>query len=112
MNSLKSAREAGGIFENLIYLQLGIWSQLQIPRAKIYYWRTATGHEVDFVIECGRRLVAIEVKLTSSPKFSDTENLRLFLSEYPETAAGILIHTGSMIKRFHEKIVALPWHLI
>ena len=64
------------------------------------------------MIECGQRLLAIEVKLTSSPKFSDTDNLRLFLSEYPETTAGILIHAGSLIKRFHEKIIALPWHLI
>lgn len=110
--SLRSSREAGSFFENLIYLHLRSWSQLQVPRAKLHYWRTASGHEVDFIAEQGRKLMAIEVKLTASPRFSDIENLRLFLSEYPETAAAILIHTGSQIKRFHEKIIAIPWYLI
>ena len=38
--------------------------------------------------------------------------LRPLLAEYPETAAGILLHTGSKIKRMGEKIIAMPWMLL
>lgn len=31
------------------------------PHCKVYYWRDST-HEVDYVIECGRKIAAIEVK--------------------------------------------------
>jgi uncharacterized protein len=110
--SLVSSRVAGGIFESMIYLHLKSLSQQLTPTPRIYYWRTVTGKEVDFVIEWGRRLLAIEVKLTDKPKYSDIENLKIFLKEYPETTAGILFYTGSEIKRMHEKIIALPWALL
>jgi hypothetical protein len=78
----------------------------------MFYWRTTIGKEVDFVLEWGRKLLAVEVKLTNKPAFSDIENLRLFLQEYPEASAGILVHTGDEVKIMDKKIVALPWFLL
>lgn len=112
IESLMSSREAGGIFESMIYLHLKALAQLLIPRPRIFYWRTTTGKEVDFVLEWGRKLLAIEVKLSSKPKFSDVETLRLFMDEYPETSAGVLIYGGDEIKIMGEKIVAIPWFLL
>jgi hypothetical protein len=111
LDSLKGSREAGGIFESMIYLHLNALVQLLTPKPRIFYWRTTTGKEVDFVLEWGRKLLAVEVKLTSTPKFSDTETLQLFLDEYPETVAGVLVHTGKEIRMMHKKIVAVPWIL-
>ncbi len=107
--SLKNSREAGRLFESFIYLHLNMLCQLITPRPRLFYWRTTTGKEVDFVLEWGRKLLAVEVKLADKPKFSDIETLRMFLEEYPETVAGILIHAGSEIKMMHEKILAIPW---
>jgi len=50
-DSLLASREIGSIFGTLIFLHLKILSQLTIPKANLYYWRTATGDEVDFVFE-------------------------------------------------------------
>lgn len=111
-NSLRSSREAGGIFESMIYLHLNALTQLLLPKPRIYYWRTTTGKEIDFVLEWGRKLVAVEVKLASKIKFSDIETLRLFMDDYPETSACILIYTGDTIKMMAEKIVAIPWFLL
>jgi len=91
--SLMSAKGAGGVFESLVYLHLKALSQLLTPRPAIFYWRRTTGKEVDFVISLGQKLIAIEVKLTDKPKYADIQNLRLFMQEYPETKAGVLIHT-------------------
>jgi len=110
--SLKTSREAGGVFESMVYLHLKALSQLLVPRPRIYYWRTTTGKEVDFVLEWGRTLVAAEAKLSTKPKFTDIENLRLFLEEYPETSACLLIYAGDEVKIMHEKIVAVPWFLL
>lgn len=111
-DSLRSAREAGGFFESLVVLHLKILAQLLTPHPRFSYWRTVTGKEVDLVIEHGRRLVAVEIKLTSAPSYRDTEALQLFLEDYPETAAALLVHTGREVRRLHEKIVAIPWNLL
>ena len=110
--SLVASREAGGIFESLIYLHLNTLAQLMAPKARLFYWRTVTGKEVDFVLEWGRKLLAVEVKLTDRPKFSDIETLKLFLDEYPEMSAAILIHTGNEIKIIHDRIAAVPWYML
>ncbi len=110
--ALRASAEAGGCFEAMIYLHLSTLSQLITPKPRLFYWRTTTGNEVDFVLEWGRKLLAVEVKLSNKPKYADTETLRLFLEEYPETVAGILVHTGKEIKMMHEKIIAVPWVLL
>ena len=35
---------------------------------KVHFWRTATGSEVDLLVEAGGKLVPIEVKLSATPK--------------------------------------------
>jgi len=110
--SLVASREAGGIFESLVYLHLSTLAQLMVPQARLFYWRTVTGKEVDFILEWGRKLLAVEVKLSDKPKFPDVETLRLFLDEYPETSACLLVYAGDEVKIMHEKIVAVPWFLL
>jgi predicted AAA+ superfamily ATPase len=59
----------------------------------IHYWRTASGHEVDFVLYGERGLTAIEVKRTSTLRGEDYSSLGLFLEDYPMAKAW-LVHAG------------------
>jgi len=110
-DSLPKGREAGAFFESLILHYLKVLAQLLTPHGLLFYWRTTTGHEVDFVLEQGRRLLSFEVKLISSPRFGDADGLRLFLSEN-QAVGGVLLHGGQEIKRLDEHIVALPWTML
>lgn len=83
-----------------------------VPYARLYYWRTRTGKEVDFILEHGRRLLAIEVKFSSRVRLRDAENLYAFLDEYPEAAGGLILYNGKEIYRIGEKIFAAPWTTI
>jgi predicted AAA+ superfamily ATPase len=71
--------------------------------------RVVKAGEVDFVVEHGRRLLAIEVKLTDNPGYRHATGLREFIQAYPEAAGGILLHVGTSIRRLDENIVAVPW---
>ncbi|HAM36389.1 MAG TPA: ATPase [Elusimicrobia bacterium] len=108
-DSIKAAREAGALFENLIFHHLKVLAGMFTPQLRIYYWRTVKGEEVDFVLEWGRKIVAVEVKLTCSPRYADCEGLEAFLKDHPEASGGILIHIGRDVVRLGTKIVALPW---
>jgi hypothetical protein len=68
--------------------------------------------EVDFVVERGRRLLAIEVKRAAQVGYGDAVPLRAFLEEYPEASGGLLLYGGRAVRRLGERIVALPWTLV
>lgn len=100
----------GAHFENLILSDLLAWRDGQSPRPEVLYWRTTSGMEVDFVIEAGDRLLAIEAKTTTNPGHGDTQGLRLFRDEYGERCAGgLLLHAGAETQWMAEGILAAPW---
>lgn len=111
-DALRGARELGGFFESFILLHLRVLAELMLPPARLYFWRTKKGVEVDFVLEHGRRLLAIEVKQTNQPRYRDAAGMQAFLAEYPEAAGGVLLHGGREIRRLDERITAVPWTMI
>ncbi|MEW6219670.1 MAG: ATP-binding protein [Thermodesulfobacteriota bacterium] len=107
--ALGRARELGGFFETLVHLHLRAWCDGLPPRAQLFYWRTVSGREVDFVVQHGRQMLAFEVKLTPTPTVADAASLLLFLEQYPEAVRGILVHAGDEVRWLHSKILAVPW---
>ena len=112
LEDLLKAREYGAYFETFIYHHLRILARLMVPSGRLHFWRTLEGNEVDFVLEYGRALLAIEVKLTDNLGYRDTAGLRLFLENHPDTSGGLVVYCGRQIRRMDEKIVAIPWSLI
>ncbi|MBU1660603.1 MAG: ATP-binding protein [Chloroflexi bacterium] len=111
-DDLRGARELGSYFETLIFQHLRVLVGLMTPPARLYYWRMRKGPEVDFIVEHGRRLLGIEVKLTSQPRYGDTTGLQSFLCDYPQATGGLLLHSGKTIRRLGENILAVPWTTI
>ena len=71
---------AGPFFEAAV---LGQLLRLFVHRGetpRLYFWRTAKGHEVDFVIEIGSTLIPIEAKLTATPSTRDAAAIERFRS--------------------------------
>jgi hypothetical protein len=100
----------GAHLENLILSDLIAWRELVTPRPDVLYWRTTNGEEVDFVIEAGGRLLAIEVKATTHPGYSDARHLLTFRAEYGSAVHGaLLLHAGEETAQLAEGVVAVPW---
>ena len=99
----------GAHLENLVFADLVAWRDGQVPSPVVLYWRTTTEREVDFVIESGDRLLAIEVK-TAAARYADTTGLRLFREEYADRfGGGLLLHGGEETHQFGDGILAVPW---
>lgn len=104
------AEPSGALLENLILADLLAWRDARLERAELAYWRTATGEEVDFVVEAGGRLLPIEVKAGARPRLVDAKHLRSFRAEYGNKArTGLLLHTGSSIEWLAADVLAVPW---
>ena len=105
-----SEEPTGEHLENLILADLLVWRDGQAPAPEVLFWRTTTDREVDFVIESGERLLAIEVKATERPRLRDTTGLRLFKEEYADRfAGGLVLHTGEETQWLAERILGAPW---
>lgn len=112
LEDLLKAREYGSYFETFIYHHLRILSRLMTPAGRLHFWRTLDGNEVDFVLEYGRKLLAVEVKLTNSLGYRDTAGSRLFLENHPKASGALIVYCGRQVKRLDEKIVAVPWSFL
>jgi uncharacterized protein len=106
---LLKARELGNFFETFIYHHLRVLAQLMTPPARLFSWQTVAGQEVDFVLEYGRKVLAIEVKQTKSPGYRDTNGLKAFLKDHPDAVGGLLLHGGTETRWLGEHILAAPW---
>ncbi len=103
--------EPGGAhLENIVLHDLLAWRDTHSGRAEVFHWRTASGAEVDFVIEAGERLLPIEVKATRTPRLRDARHLMTFAAEYGTKApVGLLLHTGDETGWIAPRILAAPW---
>jgi len=70
-DQLLSGMAAGPIFETAVLGQLHRLFLHRGEPSRLYFWRTGSGHEVDFVVDDGQRLIPIEAKLTSKPTRKD-----------------------------------------
>lgn len=107
---LSGEKPAGPHLENLVLCDLLAWRDSAIRQAEVLYWRTATGEEVDFVIEIGDTLLPIEVKATDRPRTGDVKHLLSFRQEYGRRCRpGLLLHTGTRIEWLASGVLAAPW---
>ena len=84
----------GAALEGLVFQQLRTWIDYSGNGATLSFWRTHTGHEVDFVVYGDNRFDAIEVKNAARLSPNDFSGLKAFASDYPE-ARRILLYRGA-----------------
>ena len=84
---------AGAALETLILQDLIAINDYKDFKYKIYYWRTVSGSEVDFILLGSKKLLAIEVKHSKRATGKDLKGLKAFKQDYPE-ADLLLVYLG------------------
>jgi predicted AAA+ superfamily ATPase len=75
----------GAALEGLVAQHLRSWCDTHVAEHRLYYWRTRTQLEVDFVVYGGSGLHALEVKNTMKVRPEDLRGLMAFGEDYPES---------------------------
>ena len=77
---------------------------------QIYFWRTLAGTEVDFVVEATEGLVAIEVKLSATPRPAMATAIKTFQRDMKNVAMhGYVVHPGDIHLPLGPGVTALPF---
>jgi predicted AAA+ superfamily ATPase len=80
----------GQALEGLVAQHLRAWIAYSRLKRELFFWRTRSGVEVDFVIYGPDGLWAMEVKNTGRIRPDDLRGLRSFQEEYPRSKAFLL----------------------
>ena len=84
----------GASFETLVFQSLNAYLSYRNEQEQIYFWRSTTGAEVDFVFYGKNQFIAIEVKATRKLRPNDFKGLQSFSEDYPQ-AKKIILYGGS-----------------
>lgn len=112
IESLEAEPLKGAMFETYVAQNLSGIVDSRWPEANLYFWNIQGRHEVDFIIEAGKRCLAIKIKAASRWEERDLAGLRVFLSTTPHCVAAILAYNGTETVRLGEQIWALPLSIV
>jgi predicted AAA+ superfamily ATPase len=97
---------AGASLEGLVAQNLRAYLDYEKKSTNLYYWRTRSGLEVDFVLYGKELFWAIEVKNSNKIKTEDLKGLQQFLLDYPDCDAYFLYRGKERLKK--DNILCLP----
>ena len=80
----------GQALEGLVAQHLRAWAAYSGNETELYFWRTRSGVEVDFVVYGAGGVQAFEVKNGGRVDARDLRGLRAFREDYPEAQAALL----------------------
>jgi len=99
----------GALFETYVIAELFKAFSHRGESPPLYFWRDRTGHEVDVVIDSGKKLIPVEIKSGETINRSFFDGLRYFITlGSPAAKTGILIHGGDELYQ-RENFSVLPW---
>jgi len=99
----------GAIFETFVLSELfkAFAHRGEVP--PLYFWRDRTGHEVDVIVDTGKKLIPVEIRAGETVVGSSLAGLRFYTSlGSPASADGVLIHGGEALYR-RENFLVRPW---
>lgn len=102
----KSSETDGAALEGLIAQHLRAWIDYTKKPHDLYFWRTKSGVEVDFIVYGALGLWAIEVKNSQYIHTKDLRGLQNFQEDYPE-AKTILLYRGQE-RMMKKNIMCIP----
>jgi predicted AAA+ superfamily ATPase len=102
----------GALFESLVTLNVRVYAQA--AEARTAHLRTWSGdREIDLIVERGRKILAIEVKLGQAPDEQDLRHLRWLRNELGDDLAdAIVVTTGQAAYRRPDGIAVIPAALL
>jgi predicted AAA+ superfamily ATPase len=101
---------SGSIMETIVFLEILKTHYHRGMDPRIYFWRTVAGTEVDFIVDIGNKLIPIEVKKTSTPKFEMAKNINIVKDDLGDIVQkGYVVHPGKTSLPFGKAAQSLPF---
>jgi len=104
----------GALFETAVAAEIRKQCALLSPKPQIYHWRSASGAEVDLLLERDGKFFPIEVKVKSQPAKRDAQGMKALRDSYPklDIQPGLIVAPTDKFLKISEDAFAIPWNTI
>jgi hypothetical protein len=102
----------GHRFENWFLNELNSFMDSLSDFYKVYFWRTHSGQEVDFVVQIGQKIVPFEVTYSTLILPKKIRNLKAFLEDESKSTFAVYLYRGSLKFDKENKILFIPAWII
>jgi predicted AAA+ superfamily ATPase len=100
----------GAIFETAVLMEIVKTLTHRGEDARVYFWRTSSGAEVDLVVEASGKLIPIETKLSATPKPAMADAILRFRGDLGKAVGpGYVAHPGQVELPLAPRVTALPF---
>jgi predicted AAA+ superfamily ATPase len=100
----------GAIFETAVIMEIVKTTMNRGEDPHIYFWRTATGIEVDIIVEAEGQLVPLEVKLSATPRPVMADGIKVFQKDFKsKVSSGFVVTPGNTRLPLGNHVTALPF---
>lgn len=106
---LLNSTYSGQIYETYMFCELQKHISYLQKSAQIFHYRTNDKKEIDFIIEIDNKILAIEVKQSSSVKKDDFKHIIDLQSKIDQKCLGVVFYNGDMVIEFSDDLVAIPF---
>ena len=110
-DDLRQSALRGAIAETYLFQNLTSMLHEHLPEARVSHYRSHAGSEVDFIVELGRRSVALEMKASARVDPRDFRGLDEYLALAPDCVAGLVLYGGDRVVKLARRVWAVPHHL-
>lgn len=108
--TLERQGRVGSMVETWAASELRKLISLGGTRYQLYYWRTYARREVDFIIEHGDRIVAVEVKWSQKLESSDLAGLKDCARDLKgRHVLSVLLYPGTELVAIDKQTIAMPF---
>jgi uncharacterized protein len=98
----------GHRFENWFLNELNSFMDPIGEYNKIYFWRTHSGQEVDFIVQIGEAIIPFEVTYSVQVLPKKIRNLKAFLKDNPKANFAVYLYRGPLKFDKDNEVLFLP----
>ena len=102
----------GHRFENWFLNELNSFMDSLNDYHKVYFWRTHSGQEVDFIVQIGQKIIPFEVTYSIQALPKKIRNLKAFLENDSQSTFAVYLYRGPLKYDKENNILFLPTWMI
>lgn len=100
----------GDFFEHWVGLELYYKIEYLGAGYKLFYYRTVSGAEIDYIVKAPDEIIPVEVKFTENPHSKHASEIEKFISENKQSEKGFVVCRCSEPRQISKNVTAIPWN--
>jgi len=110
IGEFENSHYKGDIVETFVYDELLKAKSCASKKIGLFYYRTSDKKEIDFILDYGQKIIAIEIKASKSVSKSDFKHIYHLQKEIPNLFnKGIVLYGGDRFLKLDKNMYAVPF---